>query len=205
MSAAKQSFVPVFGAPAPSVSPALRFRDSFVQGVWERIYADTGAGWFRDRFLLLFTKSLDRLKPCLDAWSFLVPAARDRVIVGRNAYGALLVVENANDMDTQHAYVLDPFLAVYWTAPSMHLFNMIGKWLPENRIPNFLDDRVYKSWVKKRKAPLPDNVILAPKVPMGLGGKMAVSNVQEEDIVDFYKTSGPIYEKAFAKMGRAKP
>jgi len=34
---------------------------------------------------------------------------------------------------------------------------------------------------------------------------MVAANFQEEDIVSFYKTSAPIYEKAFAKMGRPLP
>ena len=206
MTFAKQKFVPVFGKPSPKVPNIIQFKKEGSQHLWEDIVAETGAGYFMNRFLFLFGDGLDRLKPCLSAWSFVVPPARDRMIIGRNAYGSLLVLEKASsESGAQSVYVLDPFRVKYSTAGGYDIFSLVGVGLPEKRIPYFFDTKLYDGWIKAKKATLEDDVILAPKIPFGLGGKLTASNFQEEDILTFYKTSAPIYEKAFAKMGRPLP
>ena len=44
---------------------------------------------------------------------------------------------------------------------------------------------------KKHGVRLDDGDILAPKAPEGLGGEMTLSNFREEEIVEYYQTSGP--------------
>ena len=200
MTIMKNTFARVFGKPTPRVPNAIHFKDVAIEAVWALSQKDTGAGWYMNRFLYMFGPGLDRLNACLDAWSFLVPPAkRKRIVIGRNAYGALLVVEDTSDPP---ARVLDPYLMVYWGDPSLHFGNLLADWLPNDRVPGFLDDTLYKAWVKARKKPLEDDIILAPKTPWGLGGRMDPENFQEEEIVSYYKTTAPIFAKAYAKMKR---
>ena len=76
-----------FGAPSPSVPTDIRFRDEVTQLIWTKNLRSVGSGWFMDRFLYLFGSGMARLNACLEAWSFLVPPGKERIIVGRNAYG----------------------------------------------------------------------------------------------------------------------
>jgi len=191
-----------FGAPAPPTPTGIRFRDRTNQRIWEKTLRDVGSGWFMDRFLYLFGAGLSGLEACVEAWSFLVPPREDRVILGRNAYGSLLVLEEPEE--AQRVYVLDPIRVVYWTDPNLDLLGLIGRWLPKDLVPHFLDDELYRSLVRGG-AWLPDDAILAPITPIGLGGEVVSSNFQEEQIVDYYRTTAPIYAKAFARGGKKAP
>jgi hypothetical protein len=91
MSAVGEAFVKAFGKPDPATPNGVTFSMPGLQGSWESLHKEIGSGWYRDGFLYLFGEGLDALKPCLEAWSFLVPPCDDRVIIGRNAYGAILV------------------------------------------------------------------------------------------------------------------
>ena len=202
MTIMKDTFVGAFGKPNPKTPNAIHFKYDGLEAIRELCVEDTGAGWFKNRFLYFFGPGLDRLTPCLEAWSFLVPPTRrERTVVGRNAYGALVVVEGGNKSGNT-AHVLDPYLMVYWGNPDVHFVKLVGDLLPKNEIPGFLDDALYQAWMKTRKKPLEADIILAPKTPWGLGGKMDPENFQEEDIVSYYKTTGPVFAKAYAKMGR---
>jgi hypothetical protein len=41
--------------------------------MWDKLHSEVGAGWYRDRFLYLFGENLEEFRPCVDAWSFLMP------------------------------------------------------------------------------------------------------------------------------------
>lgn len=203
MTVMKDTFVRVFGKPKPKTPNVVHFKDPGLEAIWKLCEKDTGAGWYMNRFVYMFGPQVERWAPCLDAWSFLVPRSRARrIIIGRNAYGALLVVDDTADAP---AHVLDPFLMVYWSHPNLHFGNLLATWLPQNQIPGFLDDTLYQAWIKVRKKPLEDDLILAPKTPFGLGGEMDPANFQEEEIVSYYQTTAPIYAKAYAKMGKKPP
>lgn len=193
-----------FGKPDPETPNGLHFTSSGLADLWKDMRREIRSGWFQDRFLYLFGEELDALRPCLDAWSFVVPPNRDRMILGRNAYGALLVLDGANS-GKWSVHVLDPFRVVFWTNPQLSLMNLIAYWLPENQIPYFRDDGPYREWRKKHRIYLDDDTILAPKVPEGLGGALELSNLQEEPILEYYETMAPIYAKAFAKVGEPTP
>ena len=168
--------------------------------------AGIGKATFAFRFArFLFAEGAERLKACLKAWDFLVPPNRDRIVLGRNAHGAILVLHDANDAEKRSVHVLDPFRVLYWTHSDVTLTNLIGTFLPERLIPNFVDDSLYAQWRAANEARLRDDEILAPRKPLGLGGKFDLDNFQREKIVSYYKTTAPIYRKAFAKMGRAAP
>lgn len=204
MSDVGKPFVKVFGKPEPEAPNGLAFSSSFLSDLWKDMRREIRSGWFQNRFLYLFGDGLADLLPCLDAWSFVVPPNRDRIVLGRNAHGALLVLDDANSgQGTVH--VLDPFRVVYWTDPNLALMNLIARWLPEDRIPHFRDDTAYRQWQTQTGAALNDDEMLAPRTPEGLGGTLSLANLQPEPIVEYYETTGPIYGKAFAKMGRAAP
>jgi hypothetical protein len=203
------AFLQTLGEPNPKTSNGLVFRDRYAQGLWNVRYADVGAGWYRDRFLYLFGPGLDRLQACLHAWSFMGTFS-DPMIVGHNAYGALLVLENANSAD-EAIHVIDPIAIEHWTNPNMHLLNMIGHFIPNQEMRGFLDDSIYRAWITAEKRYLLSEMILAAKTPIPLGGQPSPDNFQEEEIVSFYQSTAPIYEKAMAAAkkrggkGRRKP
>lgn len=106
MSKLHDSFSKALGDASPKVPPALAF--TRYNPSWDLIKSEIGAGWFLDRFVYLFGDGLEPLKACLDAWSFVVPPHADRKIIGRNAYGAILVLEDGEDLDKESVHVLDP-------------------------------------------------------------------------------------------------
>jgi hypothetical protein len=198
------AFIAAFGRPSPATPQGLPFTASFRQILWESIHEEIGSGFFRDRFLYLFGQGLESLRPCLKAWSFLVPpAGAAGMILGRNAYGALLVLENPDETGrTSRVHVLDPIAVRYWSDPDLAFGNLIGYWLAQGALSEFLDDSLYQHWRKRNKRYLAPDKILGIKVPPPLGGEIVLQNFQEEEIVSYYRSTAPIYAKAFAKMAR---
>ena len=201
MSFLSDTFAKTCGTPAPAVAPGLKF--SAYNSEWDVIQKEVGAGWFMNRFLYLFGDGLDELIPCLDAWSFAVPPKEngERMIIGRNGYGALLVLEDGNDVDKQSVHVLDPVNVRYWTDPQIGFLNLCSNWLPRGRLPNFLDHEPYDEWLNANgNVELELRDILGFKVPIPLGGEMSAANLQLDDIVEYYKSTGPIYREAYESL-----
>ena len=186
-----EAFTKALGKPDPAVPPALRF-ESFNRYIWEENAQKLGAGFFRNRFLYLFGGGLETLQPCLDAWSFLIPHNRDRTIIGRNAYGSIVFVDNLDSAKAQ-LYVVDPLTVSLITDYGLDLWRFIGRYLPQNLIENFLSDGVYRKWLAESQLGLELNLALAIKTPLSLGGKMELDNFSVEDIVSYYQSTAPIY------------
>jgi hypothetical protein len=200
MSAVGEAFISAFGKPDPAAGNGIAFFQ------WKSLYPEIGAGWFKTGFLYLFGEGMEAWKPCLDAWSFVVPACEDRIIVGRNAYGAMLVLDHGMTPEKEQLYVLDPFTVTYETRPNLLFRNLIGRWLPRGELPGFLDDHAYKQWRVAHDADRLDlDDVLGIKVPKGLGGKLTADNLQLDGMVDYYQTTAPIYAEAFAKLKRPPP
>ena len=195
------TFQRVLGKPAPSATPGLAFTNPNPE--WEVVRQEIGAGWFYNRFLYLFGEGLEALQPCLDAWSFVVPPGHpDRKILGRNGYGAILVLENGNTLNQGSIHLLDPLNVRYWTDPNITLVTLCGNHLPKRRIPKFLDADAYDEWIAANgDVELELEDILGVKVPLSLGGELTVDNLQLDGIVEYYQATGPIYADAFAKLG----
>jgi hypothetical protein len=193
---AAQAFARAAGRPNPALPPALRFANYGQQQSWEAIVAEIGAGWFLDRFLFLFAEGLDQLQPCLDAWSFVVPPGHpDRMIVGRNAYGAILTLEDIHrSPGSSRIHMLDPLEVRYWRSDTLSLDGLVSNLAS---VPRFLDRDLYNRWITAG-GHLDDDEILAVEVPLGLGGELADDNINIENIVKYYETTAPIYEKALA-------
>src|SRR3954464_3515093 len=104
-----KNFLKAFGKPTRKVGSSIQFTSTGSSGFWRLVSPVIGAGWYRKNFFYLFGDGLEPLRECLDAWSFIVPRCEDRVILGRNAYGAILTIENeSQDLGGQRAGVIDP-------------------------------------------------------------------------------------------------
>jgi hypothetical protein len=204
MSAVGDKFKSALGAPDPATPNGLGFTGRSAVREWKSLHDEIGSGWFKNRFLYLFGEGLEQFQPCLDAWPFLVPPGHaDRMIIGKNAYGALLVLEDGNTLGSDHVYVLDPFQASYWSNPNITLVSLIGRWLSGNDTLNgFLDDSAYQEWVKAHGVEPGLDDVLGIKVPKPLGGKLELDNLQLDGMTDYYQTTAPIYAKAFAGLAQ---
>ncbi len=200
MSAVGEAFIKAIGKPDPSANNGVRFSRPSFHAAWSALQPEVGAGWYLNRFLYLFGEELAALEPCLDAWSFLVPPNPDRMIVGRNAYGMLLVVENASTAGADRVFVLDPTQVVYWTEPDLGWGNLLGYWMANRKIPGFFDTGLYDTWVKENDAYPEVEDILGLKAPLPLGGKLETSNVQLENIIEYYQSTAPVYAKALEQL-----
>jgi len=203
MSMLSEAFMGRFGKGDQGPEQRIRFARTLDEMVNTELFTEFGCGRFQDGFLHLFSQDLDVLDPLLETWSFLLPEAEGRrKVIGRNAYGALLILE---DFDAKGVIdllcILDPITLSYWSDPNCVYTNGLGHWLPENKVlPTFLDDRLYKA----TRSVLPDleftvTEILGIKVPLPLGGTMDPANFQVEDITHYYTSMAPIIRQA---MGR---
>jgi hypothetical protein len=201
MSTPAETFKRAFGSAAPAAEPCELFPRGANRRLAGALFKEVGAGWFRNGFLYFFGEGLAQLSACCDAWSFIVPPNANRVIVGRNAYGALLVVDDACEPDDERVFVLDPFSVSYDQVPNTIFVSLIARALPEGELPRFLDDRAYRAWLEEHRIDrLEPHHALGVKVPMDLGGELVPSNLQLEDIVTYSHTTAPIYADAFAKL-----
>lgn len=198
-----QSFKNAFGVADPRATPGVRFESGMNRGLGEAFLAEVGAGWFREGFLYLLGDGLQQLHECLDAWSFVVPPNANRLIIGRNAYGAILVLDNASEPRIERVYVLDPFTVSYDEVPNARFISLIGRAFPRGELQGFLDDRAYRAWLDQHQVErLEPQDALGIKVPKSLGGELVADNLQLEDIVSYYQTTAPIYAKAFAQLNK---
>lgn len=191
-------FIKKLGKPNPKVPVALKFKYLGRQATWELVQEETGAGWYMGSFLYFFGEDCKKLTACLNEWSFLMKGTTtDRLIIGRNAYGAILVLENANKSD--YIGLLDPLHVNYYTNKDCWFTSALLTWNFE-KADSFFDTSVYVAWLKKNKRMLRPNEILAIKTPLSLGGKMELDNFQVENIFDYYKSCAPIYKKALDRI-----
>jgi hypothetical protein len=203
MSQHGEAFIKAMGRPDPSAEGGPACHDPAAAAALQALRTEVGGGWFKDRFLYLFGDELDTLRPCLDAWSFLVRGgSAGRTIIGRNAHGALLVMEDGNA--AQHVFVLDPFRVAYWGDYGLTLQEAAGHALCQpGLLSEFLDDGAYRAWVKEYEAELDMEDVLGFKVPKALGGTISADNLQLDGMVEYYQETAPIYEGALRKQREA--
>lgn len=196
------AFLSAYSKGIPLGERSAIFTGIFNNMVYDDIVKYIGYGSFQDGFLILFSDEVARYNECLKLWSFLLPTDNvSRKVIGRNAYGALLVIEEAEKNGTAAVVgILDPVTVSYWKDEHCLFANFLGHWLPMKKVlPAFTDNSVYKGWRKSSGTQLGSDEILAPKIPLTLGGKMESRNFQVENFVSYFTTTAAIYRKATEK------
>lgn len=199
MSAASSSFLSSLGPAESTQAHRLHFTGSFDNMVWDSVYQDIGAGWFRDRFYQLFCADLEPYDALLEMWRFALPSGRQYKVIGRNAHGALLLIEDMQRRGTEAPIrLLSPLRPSFWGDDHCVFMNCIGHWLPQHKIPGFSDSRIYDQFLSASRTRLDPDEILAVKTPLSLGGTMTAENFQVENIFAYYRTTAAIYAPLFA-------
>ncbi|TGE27640.1 hypothetical protein [Hymenobacter metallicola] len=176
-----------FGRPNPAVPPGDFFADKFDKSLWRMMYDEVGAGWYRNGFLYLFGTDLPQLTVCLDAWTDLLEPGVERVVIGRNAYGALLVAERTTEEGTDAPIgLLDPWQGTYTKQEGLDFASLLSEGLPENRLPGFLDDAVYSAFSAAGNQ-LAETEILGIQTPTGRGGSLEPGNFRPEEVLAFHR------------------
>ncbi|TGE21341.1 hypothetical protein E5K00_13710 [Hymenobacter aquaticus] len=179
-----------FGRPAPAVPPGDFFADKFDKSLWRMMYDEVGAGWYRQGFLYLFGAELPQLNLALTAWASILTPEVERTVIGRNAYGALLVAENTTEEGTDAPIgLLDPWQGTYATYEGLDFASLLSDWLPEDRLPGFLDQAVFDSF-RASGGQLNQNEVLAIQTPVFQGGELTGANFQPEDVLAFHQRLG---------------
>lgn len=198
MSPVSSAFLSTFGLTESRQPHRLHFNEVFDQMLWENVYQDIGAGWFKNKFLQLFCADLEPYDALLEHWHFALPKNNSYNVIGRNSYGALLLIENMDQKGTAAPIrLLNPLLPAFWGDDQNVFMNCIGHWLPKNKIPGFSDSTLYDAYFKTTQTRLEADEILAIKIPMGLGGAIEAQNFQIENIFDYYRSTAPIYAPFF--------
>ncbi len=168
MSDAPDSETPAFvlslGRPDPPAPPADFFADKFDKSLWRMMHDEEGAGWYRNRFLYLFGAELPPVQPFLDLWAAKLEPGVERILIGYNAHGMLLLAESPTDEGTDAQIVLlDPARGLVWREEGLDFTSLISDWLPEDRIPHFQDHADYDAYVAQH-GPLSPGQVLAPQM-----------------------------------------
>lgn len=198
MSPLAAAFLSVYEKGIPLGNRQSIFTGMFDGLVYDDVIKDIGYGTYQDGFLTLFSDELESWQSCMEAWSFLIPAdGRSRKVVGRNAYGALLLIENREINGSASAMgILDPVTVSYWSNEHCLFTNFLGHWLPQKKVlPTFTDTSVYAQWRKQTGCTLGPGEILAPKTPLTLDGKWELSNFQVEQAGFYFESTASIYKK----------
>lgn len=204
MSVLSDGFYRALGEPENGGGPIAFVTDDVVASIqWESALRELRGGRYLDRFAWILTPHLEALHRCLRAWAFLVPESSDRVILGRNAYGAIAFADDVS-AGRSRVSIVDPLTLRLLTSPSWDIIGFFGQALPEQQTGHFLDTSVYSKWLRTSRLYLEDDLALAIKLPLPLDGKLEPDNFQVENIFEYYETTAPSYSKAVAAMKPAR-
>lgn len=196
MSVVGEAFIQAYGMPDPSVPCRLRFTRPWDQELMNALLAEFGSGHYRDGFFSLLGEDLVSADALLESWRFILPDEVPRLVVGRNAYGVLLVIEDLEkDGSRSQLCVLDPIRVSYHRDENWRLLNGLVTWLPTH-YPNFMNDAIYRAHRAEGGERLRANEILAIKAPTSLGGAFAPDNFQVEDMFTYFAQTAVIYQEA---------
>ena len=180
------------GPPTRVMPNGLKFAEEWALNLWMDVVQETGSGTFRGGFLQLFGEDVRRFDALLPDWSFLFGGEKTRWVIGKNAHGALLLLESPDEYGTMgRVGLVDPLHVNYFTDENLDLLGLVGDWVPRDKLPSFLDETVYRAC----DTTLGDDEILAIKRPLSLGGEMEAANFQVEDIFEYYRTTGRIHRR----------
>lgn len=196
-------FCEALGAPVIAATP-MQFRSAYLNDVMSRQISQIGAGWFLGRMFYLLGDGMQRLEPCVRAWSFLLPPSlSDWVIIGYNVYGQILLLDQDGERGAMSPVgMLDPLTVSYVSDPELDVAALLAHWLPQRRLPGFLDTSVYEQFLTTSQGLLEDDEMLGIEQALPLGGEMTLENFSEIGIVDYYEAVAPVYAKAYAEFAR---
>jgi hypothetical protein len=194
-------FQQAFDGPVVPATP-MRFKDAWLDHMMSARYERIGAGWFLGRMFYLFGDDLKRLEPCVHAWSFLLPPSLTQwAVIGFNAYGCILVLDEEGGYGTTSPVgMLDPLTVTYVTDPTLDIYSLLNDWLPNRKLEHFLDTSVYQKFLEASGSFLGDDEILGIRVALSLGGEMDLKNFSQLPIIDYYQATGPTYASAHKRV-----
>lgn len=203
MSAVSDAIINAFGKGESIGSLQNLFTQTFDKMLIENVVSDINYGWFKNRFYLLLSSELENCKECVNEWNFLIPKdGKTRTVFGRNAYGAIFMLEDVEIKGTAaQVGILNPFIVSYTSDEHCVFMNNLGYWMPKNAHHfSASNSAIYDSAFGKSTF-LNTDEILAPKIPEPLGGKFEMQNFQVEPIIDYYKSTAKIYKQIKDKNG----
>ena len=100
MSAISEAFLSTVGKPNLLTDLGFKFSMEWDQIVLDDLYQEIGAGIFQNDFLHLLGSNISELDLLLENWNFLFNDDANRRVIGRNAHGSLLIIENESELGT---------------------------------------------------------------------------------------------------------
>ncbi len=147
---AAERFTKAFGQPATPAPTHIELEDPNAQKEWAFLYGISGAGWYKNGFVFLFGDRLLDLHPTLDQLADLWPDnSTPRTLIGKNAYGDLLVAENLREAGFDapvmlvHAAERQLYFEPDWT-----FLKAIGELLPSMDFAFFLKQDRWFAWLE---------------------------------------------------------
>jgi len=175
-----QSFIDKLGKPDPADELGSAFKAVPSAG----IFRDVGSGFFLGQFLYLFGKGLEGLSGCLDGWQ--LPSEKERLILGRNAYGALLVGDGLFE-GPGLIHTLDPVTGEHWSEKGATLESLFDSYLPKQMLPGFHDEDRYGHWMwhGRQEYNLDEFVII--EVPLQMLGTKMPFDYKKGNMLDYHR------------------
>ena len=202
-----KQFVAKWGEADPKTESSVFFvRGDPGYTPWKLFNRAASPGIWADGFLQIATPDLPEINDALAAWEFAIgPDNGTRQVFLRNGYGDIVYTQVEKNLAV--AKVLSPRLTKVYDPdlrPDVRAtlsFFILG---PTDRIPGrpathpFLDRDVFDAWVAEHGR-FSMNETLVPKLPYTLGGKHEPDNFYVSDLASFYRDTGEIWAKHFAK------
>ncbi len=203
MSAVSDAIINAFGKGEAIGNLQNLFVRPFDKMVIEDLTSTINYGCFKNKFYLLLSLELELYNECLVDWNFLIPKDNKmRKVFGRNAYGSLFIIEDPENKGlAAEVGILNPFTLSYSVNPSCVFMNNLGHWMPKNVHSTSVSNSTIYDVVFGKDKFLGTHEILAPKIPLPLGGKFEMNNFQIEPILDYYKSTAKIYKQIKDKNG----
>lgn len=199
MSKVGEAFLKKVGPSNPNKELGFKFSMEWDQIVLDDIFEEIGAGVYHNGFLHFLGTDVSPLNDILKYWSFLFGDNKDRKVIGRNAHGSLLIIENESEEGTVAPVgYLDLLNCQYVKNENLDFIGLIGNWIPNNRLTNLLESSIYESFINDGKI-IQEDEIIAIKVPVPLGGKLEKDNFKIENIFEYHSSISKIYQKSISK------
>jgi hypothetical protein len=200
MSAVGDVFKEKIGQPIKSSKLGFQFSMEWDQIVLDDLFQEIGAGIFCNGFLHLLGSDVSELDQLLINWKFLFNDDISRRVIGRNAHGSLLIIENESEFGTVAPIgYLDLINCRYIKNEDLDFMGLIGNWIPNNRLGNLCDSTIYEEFLMVKGNELMNNEILAIKKPLNLDGMLTIENFQTENIFQYHESVAEIYKKQINK------